>query len=163
MSRIILDMNASAATAALQQAGQQITHEVERSMGRIVLQVLTRVKRDKLSGQVLNVRTGRLRRSINSQVRPTSSGIEGLVGTNVEYAPVHELGFRGTVSVRQHLRTITQAFGRAIPAKQVSVNAHPRKVALPERSFLRSALQDLEPQIMAELQAAVQRGVGHGP
>lgn len=129
---------------------------LDASIGRLTLRLLRAVKADKLSGQVLNVRTGRLRRSINARFEakgtPASSGI---VGTNLSYAAAHEFGFKSTVSVRQSLRIVKQAFGRPITPVQASVRAHTRKVNLPERSFLRSALTEMQDEISAELKGAV--------
>jgi len=46
------------------------------------------VKEEKLSGQVLNVRTGTLRRSINREVRLQPSRAWAIIGTNVHYGAV---------------------------------------------------------------------------
>jgi len=40
-----------------------------------------------------------------------------------------------------------------------TVKAHPREVNLPERSFLRSSLRDLEPDIRVEFEQAIQRAM----
>lgn len=137
--------------------------ELVKGTGRIVLRLLTKVKLEKLSGQVLKVRTGRLRRSINQRVDASGDLITGSVGTNVDYGRKWELGFKGTESVQQHMRTIKQAFGKPLKGgpKQISVRAHTRRVNLPERSFLRSALQELAAAgvIEAEYSAAVAAGL----
>ena len=65
---------------------------------------------DKLSGQVLKNRTGTLRRSINQHVEETDTSITGILGADMDiarYARAHEYGFRGTVQVPAHTRTIT--------------------------------------------------------
>jgi phage virion morphogenesis protein len=59
------------------------------------------------------------------------------IGTPKVYGAVHQFGAKkgsfGTVEamIREHLRTITQAFGKPIPKKQVKVGAHKRKTILP--------------------------------
>lgn len=127
---------------------------------RLAINLQGYVKESKLSGQVLNVRTGTLRRSINQEVTQSGSMTTGIVGTNVSYAKVHEYGFSGEVSVKEHLRTITQAFGRPLAApKVVTVRAHAMMMNLPERSFLRSALLDFEPRIKKELQQAANEAI----
>jgi len=113
------------------------------------------VKASKLTGQVLRVQTGRLRRSINAQVTEESSGVVGRVGTNVEYARSHEMGFKGSVQVAESLRTIKQAFGRPINPVTATVRAHSRRVNIPERSFLRSALADKKSAILAQIESAM--------
>lgn len=142
--------------AKFSQAAPKFTAALGQSIGRLVLMLQRNVKADKLSGQVLRVRTGRLRRSINA--RTEGIGTEtpaGYVGTNVSYARAHEYGFAGRVTVKQHMRNIKQAFGRSITPVQVMVGTHTRRVDIPEKSFLRSALSELEPQIKSEIRGAV--------
>lgn len=58
------------------------------------------------------------------------------VGTNTEYAPVHQFGFAGMVFVPAHSRRITQAFGKKIPPQTVQVTGHQRKMTVIARPFL---------------------------
>jgi phage gpG-like protein len=129
-----------------------LREQLKIGIGRAVLRVQAYSKADKLSGQVLQVRTGRLRRSINTRVEISADKVTGVVGTNVEYARVHEYGFSGTVTVREHLR-------RTVTGAQALVRPHARRMNLPERSFLRSALHDMEPQIREEFEQAVKRAI----
>lgn len=146
--------------AYLRDAERSITTNMTRSIGRLVLMLQRNVKMDKLSGTVLRVRTGRLRRSINSRMQGEGTQtVAGFVGTNVSYARAHEYGFTGQVNVKQHLRMQVKAFGRSIEPTQVVVSAHPRNVVIPERSFLRSALSDMQPTVRAELRNAVTEAV----
>lgn len=126
--------------------------EVRTSIGRLVLLIQTRTKQLKLSGQVLKVRTGRLLRSINTRMTEKPGEVSGTVGTNVEYARIHEFGFHGNVNVKEHLRLSKNGF-------RLPVRAHIRRVDLPERSFLRSSLRDLRPEIVAELEQAATRSI----
>lgn len=137
--------------------------EIQKGIGRIVLKLLTRVKAQKLSGQALNVRTGRLRRSITQRVESSAEEISGIVGTNVDYAAVHEYGFKGVVTIKQHLRLVKQAFGRPLKFPVwATVGTHSKNVNLPERSFLRSALADMKNSgvIETEIDAAIARAIG---
>lgn len=130
---------------------------VGQSMGSIVLKLQERVMRAKLSGQVLNARSGTLRRSIDQAVYQEGAQIRGVVGTNVEYARVHEYGFSGTVTVKEHLRLIKKAFGKDLKTpREVTVRTHSARVNLPERSFLRSALRDLGPAFFESMEQAAQ-------
>ena len=89
------------------------------------------VKEEKLSGQVLNRRSGRLSRSIKQRVEEMQDGsVRGLIGTNVDYGIIHEFGFHGAVNVRAH--------SRMQRGRMVNVRAHDRMVNMRERSFLRS-------------------------
>lgn len=123
-----------------------------RMMNRLVITLQRNVKADKLSGQVLNVRTGRLRRSINTRMEGENTpSVAGYVGTNVVYGRAQEYGFHGVVTVRESLRKQTKAFGKSIEPVDVVVRSHTRHVNLPEHSFLRSALADMAPTIKLEL------------
>jgi len=127
---------------------------VQKEIMRLALKMTGKVM-GKLSGDVLRVRTGRLRRSIHPEwdFRQGYSGTT--VGTNVEYAGIHEYGFSGSVQVKSFQREMTRAFGKPISPTQVTVRAHTRNVNMPERSFLRSTLREMNSEITDSLQVAV--------
>lgn len=120
---------------------------------RIAVDVSAHVKDKKLSGQALNVQSGRLRRSINFRVAESSTGVEAKVGTNVEYGRVHEFGFSGTVNVKEHMRRAQTAY---------MVRAHTRRVNLPERSFLRSTLSEMRSEIDQRIARVVAQAIASG-
>ncbi|MEP7299159.1 MAG: phage virion morphogenesis protein [Burkholderiales bacterium] len=138
-------------TARFSSMPGKLRAELRVGVGRAALRVQRQSKEFKLSGQVLKVRTGRLRRSINVKMSETESSVTGSVGTNVSYARPHEYGFHGTVTVREHLRRSVSGFH--------TVRSHPRKVDMPERSFLRSALADMSAAIRLEFEQATQRAM----
>lgn len=140
--------------AKLGELKDRVREGAKKSVIRLTLDLLRRVKHEKLSGQVLNVQTGRLRRSVTHRVSEQGSVITGIVGTNVEYARVHELGFKAPVSVKAQLRQIKEAWGKPLKvAKNMYIKPHTRQMDFPARSFLRSALRDMEPRIREEFQA----------
>jgi len=135
---------------------------------RLAIMLQRYVKESKLTGQVLHVRTGTLRRSINQRVDPQKN--VGYVGTNVRYGAIHEFGFRGTVTVKEHMRQMratgrwslgSEKGTRWLRGKKIgepfSVRAHTREVNLPMRSFLRSALEDKRAEIIATYNAEVRK------
>ena len=142
-----VSINAESLLARLRGYTPRLYANLFHTITRLAITVQAAVKDTKLSGQVLHVRTGTLRRSINQEVKATPGSIMGIVGTNVPYGAVHEFGFKGVVTVREHLRRVregTRTFSSI-------VRAHPRAVNLPERSFLRSSLKDLEAQIKKDI------------
>lgn len=147
--------------AKLNSYAPRIREELRVGIGRLALKLARKVQREKLSGQVLKVRTGRLRRSVNDIVVDEGEKVSGIVSTPVKYAPPHEYGFSGTVTVKEHLRTIKQAFGRAITPRQITVSEHKAKMNLPERSFLRSALAEMQAdgEIQREIDADMARAL----
>ncbi len=145
--------------ARLDAMPRHVHDSLVRTMTRLLLRLEAKVKM-KLSGEVLKVRTGTLRRSVTSRLLDLLSAVWGIVGTNVKYAAAHEYGFHGTVTVKEHLRTIRTAWGKELKNPvRVSVRSHSRKVDLPEKSFLRSALAEMDGQIRTELAEAVREGV----
>lgn len=114
----------------------------------------------KVSGEVLKNRTGTLRRAINFRVEDAGGRIVGTVGIKLRYAAAHEYGFKGTVTVRAHLRMMKVAWGRPVKEpRKIEVGAHTMKMNLPERSFLRSSLRELRSDIIADMQASVAKAV----
>lgn len=127
--------------------------EIQKGISRIILKLLTRVKAQKLSGQALNVRTGRLRRSITQRIDASASEISGIVGTNVEYGKFHEYG----QSIKADLKKQREGFKAGLAASKPALKSGD----LPPRSFLRSALADLKKQgvIDDEIDASIARAI----
>ncbi len=96
---------------------------------------------------------------IDLRVDQSATVVAATVFTDSAYARAHEYGFAGTVNVRASLRRITESFGRPISGKTISVRAYSRRMDLPERSFLRSALEDMAPAIRDEVEASLRETV----
>jgi phage gpG-like protein len=112
-----------------------------------------------LSGQVLNVKTGRLRRSIFNEVTDTSTAVTGKVASSgdVKYAAIHEFG--GKTPAHEILPNKAKALAFVMGGKQVfaAVVHHPGSV-MPERSYMRSSLHEMEQEIRDGIRAAVIEG-----
>ena len=132
----------------------EIQNGVQKEIMRLALKMIGKVM-GKLSGDVLRVRTGRLRRSIHPEWDFKQGYSGATVGTNVEYAGIHEYGFSGSVLVKSFQREMTKAFGKPISPTQVTVRAHTRNINMPERSFLRTTLREMNSEITDSLQLAV--------
>ncbi|MDE2229907.1 MAG: hypothetical protein KGL11_12825 [Alphaproteobacteria bacterium] len=108
---------------------------------------------DNLSGVVLKRRTGRLAASIVQQVDGLSASV-GFDPAAVPYGAAQEFGadLRAHLIAARNARALSFVVaGKRVFAKRVMFpGAH-----LPERSFLRSALADLAPEIGAAIAAAV--------
>ncbi len=126
-----------------------------RAITKLAIDLQRKVQQDELTGQMLAARSGSLKSSIDLRVDQSAGVVTATVFTDSAYARAHEYGFAGRVNVRASLRRITQAFGRPISGKTISIRAHSRRMDLPERSFLRSALEDMTPAIRDEVEAAL--------
>ena len=132
-----------------------INSGLARSITQLGIDLQRNVRQDKLSGQVLRSRTGALKSSIDLRIDQGARSVSASVFTDLRYGAAQEYGFAGTVSVGASLRWIREAFGRPIAEKTISVRAHNRRMDLPERSFLRSGLEDMTPAIRAAVEAGV--------
>jgi hypothetical protein len=130
-----------------------------RCITQLGIDLQRNVQQDKPSGQVLKTRTGTLKSTIDYRVGQSARGAIADVFTALRYAAAQEYGFTGTVSVGASLRRIRQSFGRPIAEKTISVRAYDRRMSLPERSFLRSALEDMTPAIGEAINAAVAEAI----
>lgn len=157
MIRIDL-VGSDAVVARFQRMPQAVRQTLSVVMKRIWLDLQASVVRTKLSGQVLKRRTGVLASSISvggpqtaSEFQETSTEITGIVGTRVHYAAVHEYGGQKDYVIEPSSAKALrfQMGGRTVFAKRV------HHKALPERSFLRSTLNDKSSQIKADIEAAL--------
>jgi phage gpG-like protein len=111
-----------------------------------------------LSGAVLRQRSGRLAASIEVSVSGRGGRIAARLGSDVPYAAIHEYG--GQLPARTILPKGARALafpwhGRERFFKRVEMPP----VSMPERSFLRSALTEMAPEIRQMLADAVARSV----
>lgn len=153
-----IEVEGAAATARmLRGVAPRVMTSIEQRINAVSLRLLSRVKNDKLSGQVLKNRSGRLRGSITQEITErTDARIVAEVGTNKEYARPHEYGGKWEVPAHQRMQRL--AWGKPMKnPRLVDVKKH--DVVLPERSFLRSALREMAPEIRAEIAKAVEEGV----
>lgn len=137
----------------LELAGPQLRQALNAALEVQGVKLAQYAKFHKLSGQVLHVRTGTLRRSVHSTANdsdPNHFYVD--VGTNVPYGAVHEFGFQGLVSVREHLR-------RAKSGKESIVRAHTMHMNLRARPWLRPSLQESKDNIVVALKAAMMKAL----
>ena len=101
-------------------------------------------------------RTGRLFSSISSKVEPLPNGMEGRVGTSVEYAHAVEFGARAHVIAPVQAQVLAfEIAGRRVYAAQVH---HPGN---PPKAFLRPALEHSLTAIRGYFQEAVTKVTAH--
>lgn len=142
----------------LRRLPENVRKSLLKKVTSLTLKLERRVK-EKLSGQVLNVRTGALRRSIFSRVTETRTEIVGRVASSgdVKYAGIHEFG--GVTSPHTIEAKRGQALRFMLNGKEMfrrSVN-HPGS-KMPKRSFLRTSLAEMRPEIVTGLRDAVVEG-----
>lgn len=159
---------------------------VWQGLQRAAIRLASIVKRDKLSGQVLNNVTGTLRRSINSKVQADSDTIiNAFVGSfagylnpkgkayAASYARINEYG--GTFTIPSHTRRVGyDKYGdRARLLNKLHGIAHgvdnfsettvkEHSATYPERSFLRSAVAENRDMVTGEIMRGLKRALAMG-
>lgn len=124
------------------------------------------IKANKLSGDPLNRRSGRLSSSVhpvdNSSADTISAGAGG--GAGVPYAKIHEYG--GTINHPGGTAYFFSALlGRTFFVSNASAMAaslprtQPHTIDMPERSYMRSGLRDKAPSGIEALRAAVKEAI----
>jgi len=134
-----------------------LRERLAQTVARLAQELRNTVQR-KLSGEVLRRRSGRLAASVAVDVRESGGGVAASLSTDVEYAAIHEYG--GVIPARQVLPRNARVLafpwkGRQRFFARVEIPA----VTMPQRSFLRSSLDEMTPEIRAALTDAVRDAV----
>lgn len=122
---------------------------------------------EKLSGQVLNIVTGNLKRSVFQVVEDSKEVITATVASSsdVKYAAIHEFG--GIIKHPGGTAYIyTGKWGDGAVQFVSNANAtaemprtKPHDIPMPERSFMRSSLSDMKEAIIAGLKQSLVEGL----
>jgi len=106
-----------------QSAGPEVREKLLGEVTRAAIDLQGYIRRDKLQGQVLHQRSGRLSRGILYKIETVGNNVRAYVGVfaGVPYAAIHEWG--GTIQRRRK-------------------NGGAYSIRMPERSYIRSALKD---------------------
>jgi len=115
-------------TQKLDKVSPGLVARIQKGVRALIIKMQSTIQTSKLSGQVLNRRSGKLSDSLHHEDRIEKGAIVGEVYTGKEapYAKVHEWG--GTFTIRQHTRQTTMG--------ETIVREH--QATFPERSFMRS-------------------------
>lgn len=145
-----------------------IQDNIAKTVDMLGLRLIANVVTQKLSGQVLKRRTGRLAASIarggaqtRSKFEQTSTTAIAYVGTNVTYGRTWEYGAHvPAYEIRPKNGQALHFFshGAEIFAKVVHMPARDIKA----RPYLAPALQEMKPQIIAEIQRTLTQTVKDG-
>ena len=111
--------------------------------------------KNKLSGAVLNTSSGALRDSIAAGVTADSDGVVASVGSegDVKYAAIQEYGGKTSAHEILPVKDDVLAFVAGDGQHFARRIEHPGSV-IPERSYLRSSLEDMKDEILAALAGA---------
>lgn len=150
---IRVDVSANQVIATLDRLVPKATQGIRVAVTANTVRMLGYVQR-RLSGEVLNVRTGRLRRAAFDRIEDGGSAVSGVVAmsSDVPYARIHEFGGRIQIPEIVPVKANALRFeygGRVIFAKRTK--AHP--VDIPERPYMRPSLKEVSGRFLADMQA----------
>lgn len=158
----MIDIGVSVSGSLKMPNSQELAGAIRRGMQVVAFEVanMATLESDKPLPQHPHLRTGNLKSSITGKV--SGDGFSAVVGSHIEYAPRLEMGYSGVETVKSHNRTITQAWGRSIAPRQVSVRTFDRNANTPAYPFLRPAVEDAQRSglIQRILQREIDKAVG---
>lgn len=134
-------------------ANNQMQKSIDYTNARLKLVIeklsveLTEKVLRKLDNNVLNRRTSNLFRHINRKLEFTPTKLMAIVGTNIWYGALHETGATVPAHTRKaHTRKSKKGNVYNVGAHSVS------SYKLPQRSFLKSSLEEMAPKAIATLE-----------
>ncbi len=141
----VVEIGLKELTLKFESLPENINKSLANGMNNVVIMLQHRVS-EKLLGEVLNRRTGKLYNSIGTEVTNTSDLVSGRVfSSGVPYAAIHEYG--GAVKTR---------LGRGEkPSRRGGFSI----AVMPERSYMRSTLKEKTDDIIGILSNAVEEAV----
>jgi phage gpG-like protein len=144
MIEITLHDTCSAALAALPDR----LREALADKANVLAAELAAKVQQKLSGDVLNQKSGALARSIVTTIDDSSANISVTVASNgdVKYAAIHEFG--GVIPPHEIVPDKARALAFVVGGKQVfAARVGLPAIAMPERPYLRSSLAEMADEI----------------
>jgi phage gpG-like protein len=140
------------ASARLEAYPAALAAALDAKAAELAAALVDLVQNDKLSGAVLNVGSGALRDSIVASISADGDGVVASVDSvgDVKYAATQEYG--GKTSAHEITAVKAQALAFIIDSAQRFARRveHPGSL-IPERSYLRSSLEDMRDDVVDAL------------
>lgn len=146
--------------AGLQLRVERVRVAVKSSLDIWATELAGYIKTEKLSGQVLNRRSGLLSGSVHPLTEDTERGIIGgaAAGAGVPYARIHEFG--GLIPAHEVVARNAKALAFTIDGiTRFATRVQIPDVEMPERSYMRSSFDEKSPQGLEGLRAAVKEAL----
>lgn len=157
MLDIHIEIDTSQAVEELASKAEAIVSAVRAEMVAQTGNLLAYIKDEKLSGQLLNQRSGNLKRSGFTEVQETAESAIGYVGfgRTVPYAAIHNYG--GTIH-------IPEVSGKLMVFERGGETVFTRRhrafdVNMPERNYLESSATEREPIIREGFRDAIEAAI----
>ena len=152
MFDVSLNNSASAALTALP---ERIRAALAGRAGALAAELQAKIAQ-KLSGGVLQMKSGALAGSIGMTIDESPAGVAVRIATSsdVKYAAIHEYG--GAIPPHEIVPDKAKALAFLVGGKLAfAAQANLPAIAMPKRSYMRSSLTEMSEEICDELDAAV--------
>jgi hypothetical protein len=141
-----------AVIAWLRATPDAVASGLARAITTLGIELQRKIQENERTGQTLIAGSS----SNSLQLDQSDDRIAATVSSNSEHAHAH--GY-GAVGVGAKLRRITKAFGLHRSREAIKVRSDRRRIDAPKGSFLSSALEDMDPAIRAEVEAALREAL----
>lgn len=141
------------ATAALGAMPERIRAALVAKAGVLAAKLQAKIGQ-KLSGEVLQMKSGALAGSLGVTIEETSGGVAVRLATSadVKYAAIHEFG--GVIPPHEIVPDKAKALAFLVGGKQAfAARVNLPAIAMPERSYMRTSLAEMADDIRDELAA----------
>ena len=129
-----------------------------RAITRLGIDLQRKIQENELTARPLTGRFGSLSSNVDLRIDETADGVAATVISGVGSC-AREQGITGRSDLKNNLRHIKKTFGLLPSRKTVRAQARNRPMALPNSSFLYSALEEMTPSIRDEVEAALNEAV----
>jgi phage gpG-like protein len=142
------------ASASLDAMPERIRDALSSKANTLAAELQAKIQQ-KLSGAVLNQKSGALARSIAATVDDSSANVSVSIATgDIKYAAIHEYG--GVIPPHEIVPDKAKALAFIIGGKQAfAARVNLPAIAMPERSYMRSSLAEMADEISEGLSEAV--------
>lgn len=144
----------------LGESPDKIRAAAKSSLGIWATELAGYIKTEKLSGQVLNRISGRLSSSVHPVSEQSGSSVSGGAGggAGVPYAEIHEFG--GLIPAHQVVAKNAAAMCFTVDGvKRFAKSVQIPDVQMPERSYMRSSLEEKAPEGIEMLREAIKESI----
>jgi phage gpG-like protein len=145
---------------ALGDAPVKVNAAVKSSLDAFATELAGYIKAEKLSGDPLHRRSGRLSASVHPVTEQTGTTMAGGAGggAGVPYAQIHEFG--GVIPAHEVVVRNAKALCFTVDGvRRFATRVQIPDVQMPERSYMRSAFDEQAPSGMEQLRAAVKAAI----
>jgi phage gpG-like protein len=143
------------ASAALEAMPARIRDALADKANSLAAELQAKIQQ-KLSGSVLNQKSGALARSITATIDDVSGDLSVTLATlaDIKYAAIHEYG--GVIPPHQIVPEKAKALAFLLGGKQAfAARVNLPAIAMPERSYMRSSLAEMADEIRDGLSEVV--------